>query len=118
MDKINKIVGLLLMSRTMSHKAHLKTGSYAKHMALNSYYDTIGDLTDSLAEAAQGKYGLMTVPVVEEKGDIDDPINMLELHLNMFNALSKSIDDRYLQNIVDEIVALFYSTLYKLRYLD
>lgn len=115
MDRIGKIVGLLFMSRTMAHKAHLKTSSYAKHMALGSFYDEIVDMADSLAEAYQGKYGICDVEDMDEKGDTSDPIGMLETHLKMYQNLAKSIDDRYLQNISDEIEALYYSTLYKLR---
>lgn len=115
MDRIGKIVGLLFMSRTMAHKAHLKTPSYAKHMALGSFYDEIVDMADSLAEAYQGKYGICEVEDMDEKGDISDPVAMLETHLKVYQNLAKSIDDRYLQNISDEIEALYYSTLYKLR---
>jgi hypothetical protein len=118
MDRIGKIIGMLMMSRTMAHKAHLKTGSYAKHRALNGFYDDVVDLLDELAEAAQGKYGCIDVVDVDEKGDIEDPIMMLETHLKMYQNMAKSIDDRFLQNISDEIEALYYSTLYKLKCLN
>lgn len=120
MDRIGKIAGLLLMSRTMAHKAHLAvqgSGAYAAHMALGGYYDSISGLMDSLVEAYQGKYGICDVEEMDEKGDISDPVGMLETHLKMYQNLAKTIDDRYLQNISDEIEALFYSTLYKLKYL-
>lgn len=120
MDRIDKIIGLLFMSRTMAHKAHLKvsgSGSYAAHSALGGFYDAIIGLTDSLAETAQGKYGLYDIPVVDEKGDVEDPLTMIETHLKMYQTLAKTIDDRCLQNIADEIEALFYSTIYKLKFL-
>ena len=120
MERIAKIIALLLMSRTMSHKAHLAvTGeaSYARHMALNTFYDDIVDLLDELTESAQGKYGILDIPEMDEKGDISDPIGLLETHLKMFQNLAKSVEDRYLQNISDEIEALYYRTLYKLKYL-
>lgn len=117
-DKFGKIIGLLFMSRTMTHKAHLKNPKYAKHMALNEFYNDIVESADRLAEAIQGKYGLLDIPVVEEKGDISDPVNMMEIHLNMLQAFGKSIEERFLQNIFDEIVELYYAKLYKLRYLD
>lgn len=117
MDRIDKIIGLLFMSRTMAHKAHLKTGSYAAHNALGGFYDAMVGLTDSLAEVAQGKYGLYDIPVVDEKGNVEDPLAMLETHLKMYQTLAKTIDDRCLQNIADEIEACFYSTIYKLKFL-
>lgn len=115
MDRIDRIIGLLFMSRTMAHKAHLCTKSYAHHMALNGFYDDVVELTDSLAEAAQGKYGIIDIVEADEKGDICSPAEMLSTHLKMYQQLAKSIDDRYLQNISDEIEALYYSTLYKLN---
>lgn len=120
MDRIDKLIGLLFMSRTMAHKAHLKvsgSGSYAAHSALGGYYDAIVGLSDSLAEAAQGKYGLLDIPTVDDKGDIESPLAMIETHLKMYQNLAKTIDDRYLQNISDEIEALFYGTIYKLKFL-
>lgn len=117
MDRIDKIIGLLFMSRTMAHKAHLKTGSFAAHNALGGFYDAMVGLTDSLAEVAQGKYGLYDIPVVDEKGNVEDPLAMIETHLKMYQTLAKTIDDRCLQNIADEIEACFYSTIYKLKFL-
>ena len=120
MDRIGKILELLFMSRNMTHKAHLKVsgaGSYAAHSALGGYYDAIVGFADALAEAYQGKYGLLEIDSMDEKGDISDPVGLLEGHLKMYQNLAKSIDDRYLQNISDEIEALFYSTIYKLKFL-
>ena len=117
MDRIDKIIGLLFMSRTMAHKAHLKTGSYAQHNALGDFYDSLVGFTDSLAEAAQGKYGLIEVVDMDEKGDINDPVAMVEIHLKMYQNLARSIEDRFLQSISDDIEACFYSTIYKLKFL-
>lgn len=115
---MEKAIAVLFMSREMAHKAHLKTGSYAQHMALGGFYDEIVDLADELAEAYQGRYGLMDdIPVMDYKGDMDNPAEMLMMHCKMFENATKSVSDRYLQNIVDEIVALYASTVYKLKYL-
>lgn len=109
---------MLFMSRTMAHKAHLKTGSYAQHVALGGFYECIVGFADSFAEAAQGKYGLLDIPEMEEKGSIENPTALLTMHLKMFQNLSKGVEDRFLQNIVDEIEALYYSTIYKLSRLS
>ena len=58
---VNKLVGIMMMSRTMAHKAHLKTGSYAKHVALKEFYEEIVEELDEIAEAYQGKYGLLDI---------------------------------------------------------
>ena len=118
---MEKIIALLFMSRTMAHMAHLKTtgeGSYAKHMALDGFYNGIVDLADGLAEAYQGKYGVMEIDFMDMKGDVEDPIAMLEGHLTMFTNLGKRMEDRYIQNLLDGVTELYYSTLYKLKNLE
>lgn len=117
-DMLAEVIGVLFMSRTYSHMAHLKTPSYSKHMALNEFYDNIVELADTLAEAAQGLYGKLNVPFVEIKGNVDEPITTLEAHLTMVKRLSKNCGEPYLDNIMQEIEAQYRSTLYKLRELS
>jgi hypothetical protein len=38
---------------------HLNTRSYSKHVALNTFYDTVIDHADAFAEAYQGRHGLI-----------------------------------------------------------
>ena len=52
-------VGHLFLARDVTHSAHLNTRSYAKHVALNEFYDGIIDLADKFAEAYQGRHGLI-----------------------------------------------------------
>jgi DNA-binding ferritin-like protein len=57
---IGEFVGTLLHSATIAHIMHLQAvgeGSYAKHQALATYYDSVVETTDSLAEAIQGCTG-------------------------------------------------------------
>ena len=119
--KAAEFVGMLFLARNVTHSVHLNTRSYAKHKALNKFYDEIIDLADSFAEAYQGKYGLM--------GPI--PVSAVKKSTNVVDFLQEQVDeiekDRYtiikesdtaLQNIVDEIVGLYFSTLYKLKFLS
>jgi hypothetical protein len=52
-------VGILFLGRDVAHSVHLNTRSYAKHVALNTFYDEIVDLADKFAEAYQGRHGLI-----------------------------------------------------------
>ena len=115
MEMIAKLVGILFMSRDYAHRAHLMTDSYAKHKALNSFYEDIVDLADDLAEAAQGKFGKLDIPVIPMKGDINDPIAGIEAHITMVDNLAKKCEVEFLGNIIQEVQSLYYSTLYKLR---
>jgi hypothetical protein len=113
-------VGMLFLARDVAHSVHLNTRSFAKHMALQGFYEEIVDLADSFAEAYQGKYGLMgpislmsakkTTNIVEFLKD-----QMDEIEAERYKVVDK--DCTPLHNIIDEIVALYLSTLYKLRFL-
>lgn len=115
---IGRLIALLFLSREYGHRAHLQTKSYAQHMALGDFYSSIGDIADSLAEAYQGRHGIIDkIPML----DVDatgEPAVTLEKHLAMleklrYTAVEKS--DSALQNIIDEAVAQYLSTLYKLK---
>lgn len=105
--------------RTSAHDMHLKTTSYAKHMALNDFYDEIVDLMDDYAEGYQGKYGLIdNYPgafrqYATPEALVEDYVNYIEENRAEFYGKG----DTYLSNIVDELVQLSYQTLYKLRHL-
>ena len=108
----------LMHLRTNAHLLHLKTRSYAAHMALGSFYDELVDLIDSFAEAHQGRYGILNYP--------DTPFRQESDAIMMLKTTRRYIDDNRmgmtpdseLQNIIDEILALIDSTLYKLEYLS
>ena len=57
--KANEFVGHLFLARNVAHSVHLNTRNYAKHVALQGFYDGIIDLADQFAEASQGRHGLM-----------------------------------------------------------
>ena len=117
-EDLGTIIGILFMSRTYSHIAHLKTGSYAKHKALNKFYDSVVDMADSLAEASQGLYGKLDIPYLNMIGKIDDPIGGITSQLKAIEKLIGNIDEEYLKSILQEIQALYRKTLYLLVNLD
>lgn len=104
-------------ARDEAHSAHLKTTSYAQHMALGDFYDSITDLVDGLIESYQGVYG-----IVEDKPNITMPSGAI---LPILVQLRKWImdnrdrvgvpDDTELQNDIDSIVTLINRTMYKLK---
>jgi hypothetical protein len=106
-------------ARTNAHVLHLSTRSYATHKALNDFYDGIVDLTDSFAEAYQGDYDLISFTHLKYTFH-PSGLEMLE-DLSDWIGKNRSKccdeDDTYLQNIIDEIVALIRATQYKLKFL-
>ena len=99
---------------------HLQTTSYAQHVALNGFYDGIGDLQDTLIETYQGYYksrigGNMNFNI-DSEWDESKPKEYLQM-LN--NYLHDAYTDKLMQpgclkNIMDEITALVDKTLYLL----
>lgn len=105
----------MLHSITCAHILHLKTTSYAAHIALGEYYHEVEDLIDAWIEAYQGKYG-----VIEKYEDTfeqhEDALQYMGMMNDWLANTRKALpSDTELQNIVDEIVALIDSTIYKLK---
>jgi len=120
---MNEYIGTLFQSRTQSHIFHLQTSSYAKHIALNGYYDAIIGLADGIAEAYQGKYeiikGYKMGGAIKDLENNDDATTYFE-QLAKFCELKreKLPQDSYLVNLYDGVDELIRSTLYKLKRLD
>jgi hypothetical protein len=118
---VGQFVSTLFASRTQAHVFHLQTPSFAAHKALNEYYDEIVGLTDSFVEGYQGKYGIITgysnVALLEYES-CEEIINYFTI-LSMYISKTREMvcQDSYLQNVIDEIVMLISSTIYKLKYL-
>jgi hypothetical protein len=118
---IGQFVSTLLASRTQAHIFHLQTPSFAAHKALNDYYDEIVGITDSLVESYQGKYGIITGygNIALQEYESCEAIIMFFETLCMYIEKSRTVicQDSYIQNQIDEVVALIKSTIYKLRFL-
>ena len=115
-----KFMGELFLARDVAHSVHLNTKSYAKHKALNKFYTQIIDLADDFAEAYQGRKGLIgpiTLMSARKNGNIIEFLqdSLAEIEKIRYEVVDKT--DSPLQNIIDEIVTLYLSTLYKLRFL-
>lgn len=119
MTVADEFVTLLLQARSIAHVEHWATDSFSKHMALGEFYDQLTDLTDGFVEQYQGYYEKRMKP--EVKGckceDIMDSLESQQawIERNRYEVCDK--DETALQNTIDEIVALYQTTLYKLRFL-
>ena len=108
-----QFIGKLFETRDVAHLAHLKTKSYAQHIALGDYYDGLLDLVDSFTESYQGLYGLLNLEVL--KGIISDPIVLIEALYKYIDGNRSIFKESFLQNVLDEIQQLNAQTLYKLK---
>jgi hypothetical protein len=118
--KMADFIGILFLARDVTHSVHLNTRSYAKHKALQKFYTNIIDLADGLAEAAQGRYGLVGPISLMSAKKTSNVIEFLENQLAEIESVRYDVcdkDDAPLQNLIDGIIELYLSTLYKLRFL-
>ena len=121
--KLNKnnpseFFGKLFQIRNQIHIKHLRitgVGSYAGHIALHDFYDSVLDLTDDLIESYQGKYGIINIEVKEACDT--DPIKLLEelVRTTDGGSVYTMFKETWIQNQIDEISTLTYKTLYKLK---
>jgi hypothetical protein len=118
---MGQFVSTLMASRTQAHVFHLQTPSFAAHKALNEYYDEIVGITDGIVESYQGKYGIVTgyTNVALQEYQSCEGIIMYFTVLCSYIEKSRTMlcQDSYIQNQIDEVVALINSTIYKLRFL-
>jgi len=113
-------VGTLFLGRDVAHSVHLNTRSYAKHSALQSFYDEIVELADKFAEAYQGRHGLMGPITLHEARKTTNVIEFLQDQVEEIEKVRYDIfekTDTPLQNLIDGIVEIYLSTLYKLKFL-
>ena len=118
--KFADFVGMMFLARDVTHSVHLNTRSYAKHVALNEFYDAIVDLADKFAEAYQGKYGLIGPITLMSAKKTNNVVEFLQDQADEIEKVRYDVVDKDctpLQNIIDEIMGQYYSTLYKLKFL-
>jgi len=118
---MDELIALLFLAREIAHREHLKTRSFAAHMALGEFYNEIVERADSIAEAYQGCEGkLLNIPYLKNtsKGSIE---KILRGHTdwiatNRYKIISK--DETAIQNLIDEAVSTYQTVLYKLKFLS
>lgn len=112
------LMGVLFLSRDVAHRVHLATRSYAKHKALDKFYHDIIEAADTFAEVYQGCYGLMgQIPIKGSKASANI-VSFLENQVkDIKDGRAKISDDSEIQNQIDEILAVYHSAIYKLKYL-
>ena len=113
-----ELVWGLLNGVTTAHVYHLKSRSYAQHMALGELYEKLSDLTDALVEAYQGAYGLVDDYPTTFELPAGDAVQWLRGFSRFLRERRADVgNDTELQNICDEIAALLDTTNYKLTFL-
>jgi DNA-binding ferritin-like protein len=116
---IEDLISRVFYARNVAHFEHWRAkgdGSFAKHMALGSFYDDVIEAIDKLVEAYQGAFSLIgniPAPKVTER----DVLKLLEADADWIeenhDAISKG--NRAVGNLVDGVTDTYLTTIYKLR---
>jgi DNA-binding ferritin-like protein len=118
--KASDFVGILFLARDVTHSVHLNTRSYSKHKALQKFYEGIIDAADDFAEAYQGRHGLIGSISLMSAKKTSNVIEFLEGQLAEIESVRYDVCDKAdtsMQQLIDNIIQLYLSTLYKLRFL-
>lgn len=114
------MVSILLHSQTQVHIFHLQTKSFSEHKALQEYYEEIDGLVDGIIESYQGKYEIIKnydSVKTEDYKSLDQVIKYFKSLDTMIEDARKNVKESFIQNQIDTVQELIYSTLYKLRFL-
>lgn len=108
----------LLHAATNTHILHLRSNSYAEHMALGAFYEALPGLVDVLAESIQG----LNQELIDYPADYYAPADTALQELTDLSEYVKENrkalpQDSEIQNSVDAIEELINSTIYKLKFL-
>jgi DNA-binding ferritin-like protein len=121
---VSKFISKLLESREMAQVYHWTVkgdmGSHAAHLALQTYYEEVIEFIDDIVEIYQGQYGLIEgydiIDTTDSKSK--DRLDYFKEAVEFVKSERKCIkaEDTHIHNIIDELIALQYKTIYKLTY--
>lgn len=113
-----KLFLCLRNSATVAHVLHLGAigdGSYAKHKALNEYYDGIIEVADRFAEAYMGLMDGERIKFNTASFKLEqDPIKMLKGIRAEIEAAQAECSDSMIKQILDDAKELVCGTIYLL----
>lgn len=117
---IEELVARVFKTRNQAHLAHWKTKSYAEHKALGNFYEGVIDTLDKLVETCQGSKGIIGHVDLACKDESVDIIKAITDDANWIakNRAKIAHNVTAIENIVDELVGLHLTTLYKLKNLS
>lgn len=117
---IEELFGTLQQSVVSSWRKHLRSAKYSKHMALDEFYNEMPEKVDELIEAWMGANGRK----IKEYKNLLQSANMNTL--SYLKELKRVCKEGYvlmnangeLESILDDIVNLINTTMYKVKELS
>ena len=114
---MEQLISQLFAARDIAHRLHLKTRSFAQHVALGDLYEQLLDLADTLAEVYQGKYGVMNIPMPQSGFNEMDSVSFVCDLSTWAESARSAINpaDTNLLNEWDNVLSSIYRAKYKLQ---
>ena len=117
---IEELFGTLQQAVVATWRKHLKTYKYSKHMALDEFYKELPEKVDALIEAwmgAKGKKINSFTNIITSK-NMGTLVYLKELRKVVKQGYELMDGDAELEALMDDIVELIDSTLYKVKELS
>lgn len=110
---IKELITKSFKARNTAHANHWTTDSYAQHKALGNFYEDLIGALDKYVEAYQGAFGQLD----QAPDQVDDIAKFLRKDLLWLNSNRKELARGVpaLENILDEMTAVYMKTLYKIE---
>lgn len=115
---MNEIIAQLFNARDIAHALHLRTRSFAQHLALGDFYTKIVELADALAESYAGRYAPVDVKLGTPAAFVSsDAISFIRGVASWAEGVRTQLNpaDTFIVNQWDEVLALVNQTKYKLE---
>ena len=117
---IEILVAKVFSTRGVAHLQHWNTPSYAQHVALGNFYESIIEDIDKIVECYQGLFGKITIPELPAVLASKNITKTLEEDMAWIsdnrNKICKGISA--IENLVDNLSGTYLQTLYKLKNLS
>jgi hypothetical protein len=110
---LDKLIIRAFKTRNAAHAEHWTTKSFAQHEALGEFYEDLITSLDKYVEAYQGTFGQMK----KAPEQVEDTTEMLRGEMIWLiehrSEIAKNVPA--LENILDEMSAVYMKALYKLE---
>ena len=116
---IEELISRVFYARNVAHFEHWAAngvGAYARHTALGEFYDDVIDALDSLVEAYQGAFELVSPPKAP-KTKADEILMILIEDAEWIEKNHEKIcrGNRAVANLIDGVTEVYLKAIYKLR---
>lgn len=120
MITIEQLFGTLQQSVVATWRKHLRTAKYAKHIALNDFYEDMPEKVDALIEAWMGANGrkIKGFENILQSANMNTLTYLKELKKVTRQGYELMGENEELVSLLDDIMELINSTLYKVKELN